>query len=53
MGVHKGRGREGGANGTLAVVCSACRSLVEIDFLMLKQLFPSLTEQNKHFMTKK
>ena len=27
--------------------CSACRSLVEIDFLMLKQLFPSLMEQNK------
>ena len=25
--------------------CSACHSLVEIDFLMLKQLFPSLTEQ--------
>ena len=24
--------------------CSACRLLVEIDFLMLKQLFPSLTE---------
>ena len=27
--------------------CSACRLLVKIDFLMLKQLFPSLTEQNK------
>ena len=27
--------------------CSACHSLVEIDFLTLKQLFPSLTEQNK------
>ena len=27
--------------------CSACRSLVKIDFLMLKQLFLSLTEQNK------
>ena len=26
---------------------SARCSLVEIDFLMLKQLFPSLTEQNK------
>ena len=25
----------------------ACRSLVEIDFLTLKQLFPSLREQNK------
>ena len=27
--------------------CSACRLLIEIDFLMLKQLFPSLTKQNK------
>ena len=27
--------------------CSARRLLVEIDFLTLKQLFPSLTEQNK------
>ena len=27
--------------------CSTHHSLVEIDFLMLKQLFPSLTEQNK------
>ena len=27
--------------------CSARRSLVKIDFLTLKQLFPSLTEQNK------
>ena len=27
--------------------CSACCLLVEIDFLMLQQLFPSLTEQNK------
>ena len=29
--------------------CSAHHSLVEIDFLMLKQLFPSLTEQNNMF----
>ena len=27
--------------------CSACHSLVEINFLTLKQLFPSLTEENK------
>ena len=27
--------------------CSTRRSLVKIDFLTLKQLFPSLTEQNK------
>ena len=42
--------------------CPARRSLVEIDFLTIQQLFPSLTEQNKqhdflhyfiHFMTKK
>ena len=29
--------------------CSAPHSLIKIDFLMLKQLFPSLTEQNKQF----
>ena len=27
--------------------CSGCHSLVEINFLTLKQLFPSLTEQKK------
>ena len=33
--------------------CSACGSLVEIHFLMIKQLFPSLTEQNKQKITKR
>ena len=30
--------------------CSTHRSLVEIDFLMLKQLVPSLTQQNKQLI---
>ena len=33
--------------------CTAHRSLVEIDFLTLKQLFLSLMKQNKHFTTNK
>ena len=33
--------------------CSARRLLVKIDFLMLKQLFLSLTEQNKHKIKRK